>query len=190
MAASGVHQETEIKLRLGSAAEGRRLLRRAGFRIRERRSFEDNFVFDTAEKALRRADKLLRLRVARGRSVLTYKGPSTAERYKSRQEIETSVGQAETAEALLLGLGFLKVFRYQKFRAVYAIAGEPGVVALDETPIGVFLEAEGPPEWIDRTATALGFGEQDYVTASYGRLYLDHCAALGLPPADMMFHPA
>ena len=34
------------------------------------------------------------------------------------------------------------------------LGNEPGVIELDETPAGDFLELEGPPEWIDATAAA------------------------------------
>ena len=64
---------------------------------------------------------------------------------------------------------------------------DKGVVTLDETPIGNFFELEGTPDWIDKTATLLGFERGAYVLASYGRLYLDHCAANGLEPTNMVF---
>jgi hypothetical protein len=54
-------------------------------------------------------------------------------------------------------------------------------------PIGTYLELEGAPRWIDRTARALGFGPPDYITASYGRLYLEWCAREGREPSHMVF---
>ena len=35
----------------------------------------------------------------------------------------------------------------------------------------VFLELEGPAEWIDRAAARLGIGPADYITLSYGRMF-------------------
>jgi adenylate cyclase class 2 len=61
------------------------------------------------------------------------------------------------------------------------------VAMIDETPVGVYIELEGTPSWIDRTARQLGFEEKDYVTASYGRLYLDWCARHGTQPCNMVF---
>ena len=58
---------------------------------------------------------------------------------------------------------------------------------LDETPIGDFLELEGPPRWIARAARALGRSPADYITASYGSLYLQHCQAKGVKPSHMVF---
>ena len=36
-------------------------------------------------------------------------------------------------------------------------------------------------------ARRLGFAESEYITASYGRVYLDWCAARGAEPGDMVF---
>jgi adenylate cyclase, class 2 len=58
---------------------------------------------------------------------------------------------------------------------------------LDETPIGVYLELEGVPRWIDSSARRLGFAESDYSTASYGGLYADYCSKHGLPVTNMTF---
>ncbi len=58
---------------------------------------------------------------------------------------------------------------------------------LDETPVGVFLELEGPPEWIDRTAGTLGFSEGDYITLSYLEL---HRRVTGGETGDMVFGSA
>ena len=72
----------------------------------------------------------------------------------------------------------------------YSRAGEAGVVTLDETPIGVFLELEGPAAWIDATAVVLGFSEADYITASYGSLFFQHREATGGTSRDMVFEAA
>jgi adenylate cyclase class 2 len=58
---------------------------------------------------------------------------------------------------------------------------------LDETPIGAFLELEGGPRWIDRTARALGFPRDGYITDSYGKLYLEHCQSKGVEATNMVF---
>lgn len=181
------NREVEIKLPVANAAQGRRLLRSAGFRVSRRRVFEENMVFDTAKLSLRRGGRLLRLRQVAGEGILTYKGPATPGKHKDREELELSGLDPETARALLTRLGYQPAFRYQKFRAEFQQEGSTGVATLDETPIGTFLELEGRPAWIDRTARALGFTEADYVTASYGRLYLDWCRRQGRAPGHMVF---
>ena len=68
-------------------------------------------------------------------------------------------------------------------------AAAHGKVLLDETPIGNFLEIEGSPRWIDRTARALGFFDGDYITRSYGYLYLAYCRERRMRPARHGFRP-
>ena len=189
MLGSGAKREVEIKLLLASAEQGRGLLRRAGFRVLRRRVFECNTVFDTPEGRLRARGLLLRLRHVGRRSLMTFKGVAAEGKYKSRQEIETVIPDSVTFEAILDGLGFVPVFRYQKYRTEYAGADNRGVVTLDETPIGVYLELEGMPGWIDRTARLLGFAEEYYITYSYGDIYTSFCRRKAIRPKDMVFAP-
>jgi adenylate cyclase class 2 len=181
-------RETEIKLALPDVRSGRALLRSAGFRATRRRVFERNRMFDTPEGALRKSGALLRVRQAGRAATLTYKGPAAVSRYKSREEVETRVADAGAMEAILERLGFRPIFRYEKYRTEYGHPEGGGVATLDETPIGVFMELEGTPRWIDHAARQLGFAECDYITASYGRLFLEWRHRQGLDAAaDMVF---
>jgi adenylate cyclase class 2 len=178
---SDSHREVEIKLRLASAAQGRNLLRKAGFRVVRRRVFEQNTLFDTAGQTLRSSGVALRLRTSGRRHLLTFKGPALPGRHKSREELELALADRQTFEEILQRLGYSPAFRYEKHRTEYRDAGSPGTVMLDETPVGVFLELEGPPDWIDTTARSLGFSQADYITASYVQL---HLRASGAADAD------
>lgn len=182
----GTH-ETEIKLAAPNAATARRLLRKAGFRVARRRVFEANTVFDTADRCLRRANLLLRVRQTPGADTFTFKGPPLPARHKTREEFEVKLSSAATCGLILQRLGYEPAFRYEKYRTEFRLAGTAGVATLDETPIGVYLELEGSPRWIDRMARRLGFREQDYITASYGGLYLAWCAARHATPGHMVF---
>ena len=180
--------EIEIKLRLPpELGEIRGALRSAGFRIVEPRIREMNMLFDHAKRTLRKHGKLLRVRRSGQHRLLTYKGPSEPSRYKKRQEFEVVIHNGDSLEEILLHLGFRPVFRYEKFRTEYARPRNEGKVLLDETPIGNFLEIEGSPRWIDRTARALGFRPKDYITRSYGYLYLAYCRERRITPKDMLF---
>lgn len=179
-------RENEIKLAVADPAAARNLLRQAGFRLARRRVFEANTVFDTSKLTLRRGSRLLRLRRA-GRTVtLTFKGRPLPGPHKNREELETRLPDAARFAAILARLGFHAVFRYEKYRTEFRM--EPGGLAmLDETPIGVYVELEGPPAWIDRTARRMGFTPRDYITASYGRLYLDWAKQQRRKPGNMVF---
>jgi adenylate cyclase class 2 len=179
--------ENEVKIRLAGVEDGLSRLRAAGFVVRRERVFEVNIIYDSKLGELRRSNCVLRLRQVGSECILTFKGPPEPSDHKTREELETSVGDFAAADAILRRLGYAPVFRYEKFRTEFGKDGEAGTVTLDETPIGVFFELEGPKEWVNGVAKLLGFNEIDYITASYGRLYLDHAASLGVPPGDMVF---
>jgi adenylate cyclase class 2 len=179
--------ETEIKLSVPDIRTARRMLRAAGFRISRRRVFEANTIFDTPKLSLRRTRTLLRLREAGGVATITYKGAPVPSRHKSREELETKLKDARVMRTILERLGFRAVWRYEKYRTEYRLDRGAGMATLDETPIGVYLELEGSPRWIDRMARVLGFMHKDYITASYSRLYLEDCERRGVKPADMVF---
>ncbi|MCL4851107.1 MAG: class IV adenylate cyclase [Bryobacteraceae bacterium] len=190
MALSANH-EIEIKLRIPSAQAGRNLLREAGFQVVADRVFETNMVFDFPDQRFRRERKLLRLRCAGGRSVLTYKGTPEEGPLKSREEIELEASDPRQAELLFERLGLQRVFVYEKYRTEYRRPGAGAIVMLDETPIGDFLEIEGTPEEIVSTAVQLGFSPDQYINSSYGTLYRNWCRELNLEPSNMTFnvHP-
>ncbi len=179
-------REVEIKLRAEGADEALRRLGSAGFRLVSPRIHEINAVYDTPEQRLRRSGMLLRLRTAGGRSLLTFKGRAETGKHKSRPETEVSVSDAPAMAAILEHLGFEVAFRYEKYRSEFEQPGGEGRAMLDETPAGVFIELEGPPDWIDRTAHRLGFQETDYLTASYSQLH-SRSAAARSGQRDMLF---
>jgi len=167
--------ETEVKIRFERGAEAARtLIEQNGYQLIEERTLESDQLFDREDAELKRSDKLLRLRRTGSRAMITYKGPSVRERYKSREEIEFDVSNSNAIRRVLERLGYLPHFRYEKYRTKFAAPGESGIVTIDETPIGIFLEIEGAPDWIDRTAARLGLSPEQYLTASYASLYREY----------------
>lgn len=186
--------EIEIKLRLPSAGEGYRRLELAGFTLRRPRALEQNTLYDDAGQSLRRRGDLVRIRRYAGQVLLTYKsrggeqpGNVAGSRHKHRPELETSVADEAPLTAVLAAAGLFPVRRYEKYRTVYGREGDPGLALVDETPLGMFLELEGPPEWIDRIAAELGFGVGDYITRSYLSLHQEEMSKRGQVAADMTF---
>ena len=188
---TNVGVETEIKIRVGDVEEIESRLRVRGFEESVSRSFENNTVWDTPERMLKSTGEIVRLRETHGIHVLTYKGKAETSKYKSREELESELTSTQAIERILSRLGLQPMFRYEKYRTEYrrphATGPGDGVVTVDETPIGNFIELEGPPEWIDATAGELGFQESDFSTRSYGALYLEHCDAHGVQPSHMVF---
>ncbi|MCC7499915.1 MAG: class IV adenylate cyclase [Bryobacterales bacterium] len=180
-------QEIEIKLRVGDAAHGWALIRSAGCRLVRERTFERNVLFDTAEQSLQQKGQLLRLRHYGEDRVVTFKGKSVPGRHKVREEIEFRVSDSANFQRLLEKLGYAAGFCYEKYRTEFLSEDGTGKIVLDETPVGVLLELEGPPAWIDLTAAHLGFSEAEYITMSYGALWVEDCLRRGVPPGDMVF---
>lgn len=168
--------ETEIKLRVRDVATLRARIEELGYRVSAPRILEADQLYDREDQQLRRSDQILRLRTRGDRSTLTYKGPAQRSPHKSREELELDVSDGATFARILAAIGYKPTFRYEKYRTTFAAEGQPGLVTLDETPIGEFLELEGEAGWIDRTADRLGFTSADYVVESYGALYHRYCA--------------
>jgi adenylate cyclase class 2 len=184
-------QEVEIKFRVKDETA---LLEKAvqlGFQQETAATREQNTLYDTPDRMLRQKGQLVRLRKYGERSVLTHKSrpedlqEPNAERHKRRVEHETVVADADSTDAILRALGYLPVFSYEKYRAEWS-DGE-GQLVLDVTPLGTLCELEGQPAWIDRVADALGIPESQYMTVSYGSLFLEWKEQTGSPAQNMTF---
>jgi len=180
--------EREIKLRFEDAAEAREAVLRAGATPLRARRLQEDALLDTDDELLRRQRCVLRVRVESGKSILTFKGPAQPSIMKLREELETMVGDGTVLVRVFESLGFHVWFRYEKYREEFAI--DDVIVAIDETPVGTFVELEGGERGILGMATALGRGPSDYLVDSYRRIYLLACEARGAAPADMLFAEA
>jgi adenylate cyclase class 2 len=188
VSASGTNLEVEVKIPwTGGAEAARRVIEAAGYALIEARTLEADTVFDRVSAELQRAGLLLRLRRAGDLALVTYKGPASGGPYKSREEIEFNVSDSGTFTQVLDRLGYQPHFRYEKYRTKFAMPGEAGIVSIDETPIGVFLELEGEPEWIDRTAARIGLSRDAYLNRSYASLYQEYLRLHPDGPHDMIF---
>ena len=162
--------ESEVKLRMAGPAEARALVTGIGAMPSRARHLEDNVLYDDAARGLRASGRTLRLRRAEGRAVVTVKGPRIAGTgVKSREEVEYTVADADAAHRAFLVLGYVKVFRYQKYRE--AFRWQDAEIVVDETPIGTFMEIEGAEADIHVAAKALGYGPGSYLTESYVALF-------------------
>jgi adenylate cyclase, class 2 len=184
--------EIEIKIRIHDSGVLLKAALAAGLREVTPRTLEQNTLYDTPDRTLRLAGQLLRLRLYGKRWVLTHKRKLTAEesagqnaRHKVRVETETEVADGPAVEQIFNALGMRAVFRYEKFRTEWGDG--TGHLTIDETPIGEYAELEGPPEWIDATAQALGISESEYLQQSYGELFSIWKRETGSPAENMTF---
>lgn len=167
--------EIEIKIKIKGGSAGlentRKKIIAKDFRLIHKKYFEQNIVFDTPEGKLKSNKFLLRLRKKGNKNIVTFKRPAheSASNYKIREETEVEVSDFENMKRIFTGLGYEVVFIYEKVREEFQ-KGDVKVMA-DETPIGNFIEIEGPREAIDRTARELGYGKSDYITDNYRTLF-------------------
>ena len=177
--------EREIKLRFPGVEEARAAVARCGATPVRGRRLQEDCLLDTGDELLRRRRCVLRVRTEIGRSILTYKGPVQPSPMKLREERETIVSDGEAMNYVLKQLGFHVWFRYQKYREEFGC--ENAIIAIDETPIGVFVEVEGGERAIGDVAAELGCSPADYLVDSYRSLYVQFCDERGLTPGDMVF---
>jgi adenylate cyclase class 2 len=194
---AAIPKEIEVKLKMRDAASARKMLAKIGAKParhaaagKDGRLHELNTLYDTPQGGFARHGQLLRLRVespaARGskaapRAILTYKGSSEGpakSHFKVREEYEVIIADAEAMHHILESLGLRGWFKYEKFRTTFALPASSRWAAglhldLDETPVGIFLELEGPPSAIDRAAKELGFSPANYITKDYLFLHVE-----------------
>src|ERR1700684_85248 len=198
-------REIEIKLRVTDLADILRRLHQLDA-VSRGRVHEHNTLFDTPDSGFRRSGRLLRLRQQtpapgnkiRGGAacaILTAKAPPLPDRqsvratqkrlYKEVQENQEHIKDPRRLSQALRGLGFRPGFRYEKFRTSFHLNSLH--IDLDETPVGTFLELEGKPSAINRTAGSLGFAPGDYIRSTYRTLYAADCRRHHRKPQNMLF---
>ena len=204
-------RETEIKLKVEDVKAFERKLKKLGAKTvgtGEGRVHEFNTIFDTPDGGLAKHGQLLRIRTetaggkgkASGakRIVLTFKQPMVrgvddeGARFKVREETETELTDSGALAKIFEGLGMRGWFSYEKYRTTWKLAAKEKwakdlLIEVDETPVGTYVELEGPPEAIDRAAEAFGFARRDYLLKNYLTLYAEECRRRGIAPGNMLF---
>ncbi len=178
--------EQEMKIPVTSLAPVRQRLVEVGAQRVHPELREDNWVLDDRARTLAAAGRLLRVRQAGDGAALTVKEPGTfVGGIKSRVELETAVASAGQTLAILGALGFVPVRRYQKRREGWTLRGV--VVALDETPMGAFVELEGDSPLLQPAAVELGLDPRAAARGTYLDLWAAFRAAHPGAPEDMVF---
>jgi adenylate cyclase class 2 len=180
--------EIELKFAVEDINRFRAKVDALGLKLLTPRTFEANTLYDTPERDLRARRQVLRLRDYAGSSVVTHKRVASTDadaRYKVRMETESEIQDAAALAEIFTQLGYKPVFRYEKFRTEWD--GGAGHLTLDETPIGVYAELEGPPEWIESMRERLGVRQDQCTIESYGMLFLDWKARMHSPAENLTF---
>ena len=152
--------------------------------------FERNLRFDDKNSSLSQTAQVLRLRDNGGIAVLTYKSDkNSSTSLADREEIETIVEDFERTRLILERLGFEVVFIYEKYRSIYSL-DQTGIF-VDHTPIGDFIEIEGPDEeTIRMTAEKIGLSWETRSGKGYRALFNIWKKEHSYPERDMVFKGA
>jgi len=187
---SGKNQEIEAKFPVKDLRKIRELLELRQAELLMDKSYEHNILLDTPTNELLEENARLRLRKEGSESILTYKRTRKNENNIAyREEIETRVDHFENTRLILNRLGFLTFFEYEKYRSTYRLGAT--TIMLDETPIGFYLEIEGPDEeTIHRTASLLEIDWNQRTDKSYLQVFQEWAAENGYPGRDMLFSSA
>lgn len=145
------------------------------------RYFESNMVFDYADRSLKKAGVLLRLREKKGTAVLTVKRPPEADvpsTLKVFEEIESVVEDFDTVKRALEAVGFSVAFAYEKVREKWRFMD--CVICLDHLPFGDYVEIEGTEETVPQCATALGIADNETSKLTYHAINIEYRSKEGL----------
>ena len=184
----GAPRETEVKFRLTDRAAFEMQLLSLGAHC-EGRERERNILFDDVSGTLRQRGSALRLRTTERGALLTYKGKASFVRgVKTRLELESAVEAPDRIAGLLVELGFAPRFTYDKRRTTWRFT-DPGrpVVAVDETPLGLFAELEGEDKAVRSLAEDLGVPEESFIPESYVALWMKAREKDATLSPDMVF---
>ncbi len=183
--------EIEAKLRLENVSEVEQKLNKLNAQsVATMR--EINIFVDTQGNRLKAADRGLRVRLVEivdkpSQVTITFKGPRSAGRLKSRREIEIDVNSAESALDLLAELGYHESIRFAKRRKRYLLDG--CTIELDEMPyLGHFLEIEGPDDvTILAVREKLGMSDQPLIHSSYVAMLTTYLSDHGITERNVVF---
>jgi adenylate cyclase class 2 len=165
--------ECELKIPVEDLDEIRRRLATTEAEQLNVAQHEVNVLFDTPSGRLATSGQVLRVRRVGDRNLLTFKGPAAfSGTVKQRREIELEISSSERITELLNALGYEPAMRYEKFRESWRLGGVR--VELDHTPMGDFVELEGPTGSLEATAEGLGLDPARAVMKSYIGLWRDH----------------
>ena len=177
--------EREVKLRFASPDDARAAIVAAGAAPLRCRRLQEDALLDTEDESLRKRRCTLRIRTEAGKSLMTFKGPVQPGAMKIREEHETVVGDGEVLQHVLEELGLHVWFRYEKYREEYA--AEDVTIAIDETPVGTFVEIEGGEQGILAMTEAIGRSASDFILDSYYGLFIKHRDEHGSRSVHMVF---
>lgn len=162
--------ETELKIPVASLDEVRERLLALNAELVHPTAREVNILLDTEDGTLQRSGTALRLREYGQQCLVTFKGPTSYQgRVKVREEVEVEIAAVGPMLRVFENTGFSTAARYEKDREVWRYGSSS--IVLDHTPMGDFVELEGPIGGLTEAASAIGLDPERAVQGSYISLW-------------------
>jgi adenylate cyclase class 2 len=177
------NREIEIKFKIDKPTAIRKILKNQKAKFIGR-VFEKAIQFDTSSKNLKKHGKFLRVRSG-FKNTLTFKRKIDNKKFKEREEIELEISEPEKMKEILEKLGFTKMLIMEKYREKWNLAGTE--IDIDKLPFGTFIEIEGKPKLIQKTAKILGLDLKDGITATYWGLWRKFAKKKGIKDENITF---
>ena len=181
------NHEIEVKFKISSTQEILEKIHALGAVCDQDEQFERNLRWDDKDGTLEKTHQVLRLRDNGGVAVLTYKAEKQNHQgIAEREEIETVVSDFENTRLILERLGYQIDFIYEKYRGIYTLNDTQ--LFVDHTPIGDYIEIEGPDaDAIRKSAELLGLDWEKRISKGYRNLFKHWKKETGFPGRDMVF---
>jgi adenylate cyclase, class 2 len=160
------HLEIELKFHVSGFDGLRSRFLDLGATCTRQSTFEHNARYETEDGSLLKSNRLLRLRKDAG-TTLTFKSPppKAGTRFKRFRELEVSVNDFGTMDAILNALGYYRCQIYEKWREIWQLGDT--TLCMDTMPFGRFLEIEGTPDAITQRIHDLGLQWERRILSSY-----------------------
>ncbi len=159
-------REVELKGVVADVPAARAALEAAGATCSFTGALHDR-RYDTPARALRMRDEVLRLRVMRAKggdpaATLDFKGPASYPGgFKVREEVSTTIGDADELGGILKSLGFVVSREIERTIEVWHLEG--ATVRFEAYPrMDVLAEVEGEPSAIERAIEVMGLRRADF----------------------------
>jgi len=168
-------REVELKAVVPDEGAARARLSAAGALLLFEGTLHDR-RYDAADRALRRRDEVLRLRVRRPlasgagapapEAIVEFKGGATVQDgYKVREEVGTGVADPDALDTILRALGYVVTREVDREIVLYELHGAH--VRLERYPrLDLLVEVEGDPAAIEAAIVALGIARSAFTAES------------------------
>lgn len=158
-------KEIELKFQTDNLTVVRLLLKRLGAKLLWKGA-EENWFFDTKNRALQKRDSALRIKQMGDYKLTLKEGQKEVRGIKVATEYQIPISDLKTTRELLGKLGYHEVFAYAKKREHWKLGG--ALIEVDTLARGAYyVEIEGTPKKIKELADKLGLDFKKSTTATY-----------------------